>query len=317
MSRFNIARCSAILFSFSSALACTACNCSEPQPFVPVDATTADGSLLDATLRDANPIDGTLGDGSSGDGSSAGGQSVKVVMTADNAYGFGWGSNSSVDSYFGRPEVVGSAEDIFSCPIGNGPEAYEIPADQARSDQFVYIVAWNDRNTTQGVLGQFYRQGNTPLYTGNAAWEVCATGMEYDVTKPAEARGPELEAINREVAKCNAGSGDRAQSSAGWVSRTNAITANALGRLEVGEDNSTEYTGGVPQDGNEFPVACQMDSNGNQGIDAAAKWMWYRAPGDTGNPFRWSASQSNAHPGGNYTRQFLIFRLPVEEIIIL
>lgn len=52
---------------------------------------------------------------------------VHVVITADNAYAFGWGYADRVTKLSGRPMTV-VAGDIFNCPIGVGPEAYDIPA---------------------------------------------------------------------------------------------------------------------------------------------------------------------------------------------
>ncbi len=220
---------------------------------------------------------------------------VHVVITADNAYAFGWGYADRVTKLNGRPMTT-VAGDIFNCPIGVGPEAYDIPASEAPANGYIYIAAWADDATTQGVIGQFDR-GGLPIYTGDGDWEVCATGLFYD-TGPAGG-GPTLAVVNQEIAKCTAGSGSPTSTSAGWVNSKGAVTAGAIGALAVGEDNSLQ--------GGDFPIVCQMDATGKKGVDPSARWMWYSPDGKS--PFR--------HSGGhNPTRAFLIFRLPSKTIVI-
>ena len=55
---------------------------------------------------------------------------VTVVITADNAYGFGYGTANQLMNYFGGVENATSPE-IFDCPIGHGPETYTVPAGKA------------------------------------------------------------------------------------------------------------------------------------------------------------------------------------------
>ncbi|MFO0574804.1 MAG: hypothetical protein U1A78_12500 [Polyangia bacterium] len=220
---------------------------------------------------------------------------VHVVITADNAYAFGWGDVSRVTKLSGRP-MTQLAADIFNCPIGLGPEEYDIPAAEAPETSYLYVVAWADDATTQGLIGQFDR-GGVPIYTGHGDWEVCATGMAYD-TGPAGG-GPTLDVVNQEIARCTAGSGSPTQTSAGWVGQKGAITPGAIGALAVGEDNSVQ--------GGDFPIVCQRDATGKRGVDADARWIWYSPDGKS--PFRYAG-------GRNPTRAFLIFRLPSKVIVI-
>ncbi|MDO9021593.1 MAG: hypothetical protein Q8S73_23780 [Deltaproteobacteria bacterium] len=221
---------------------------------------------------------------------------VHVVITADNAYGFGYGGSASMMNYFGGVENT-SAAAIFECPVGNGPERYVVPSAEAPTGAFLYIVTWSDMAVTQGVIAQFRREGEgAAVYTGDPRFEVCATGVPFDLGS----RGPSLEVINEQIARCNARSGDPATTSAGWVT---AVGTDA-GALAIGEDNTTDRA--APAPGNEFPVAC--------GIDPQARWMWFnwspatlRWPTD-GSPFLYPA------PSGNPTKQFLIFRLGTEYI---
>ena len=220
---------------------------------------------------------------------------VHVVMTADNAYAFGWGDSAHVTKLNGRP-ITQVAGDIFNCPIGIGPEEYDIPAQEAPEDLYLYVVAWADDATTQGLIGQFDR-GGLPTYTGSGPWEACATGLSYPTGLGGF--GPPIEVVNREIERCNAGGGDTSKTSAGWVNSAGAITPGSVGSLAVGEDNS-DSTG-------DFPIVCQKDLAGKRGVDSAARWMWYSPDGKS--PFRYQG-------GVNPTRTFLLFRLPGKVIVI-
>ncbi len=220
---------------------------------------------------------------------------VHVVITADNAYAFGWGDTTQVATLSGRP-MTRVAGDIFNCPLGVGPEEYDIPAKDAPQSLYLYIIAWADDATTQGVIGQFDR-GGQPIYTGQGEWEVCATGLSYDTG--AAGGGPTREIVNQEITRCNDGSGDPARTSAGWVNTIGAVTRTAVGNLAVGEDNSSSS--------GDFPIVCQKDLTGKRGVDPAAHWMWYSPDGKS--PFRYQG-------GVNPTRTFLIFRLPSHVIVI-
>ena len=211
---------------------------------------------------------------------------VNVIITADNAYGFGYGTADALLNYFGGVENERS-QDIFSCPVGMGPETYVVPAESANEGGYLYIVAYADKSTTQGVIAKFFREGAEPVFTGDGNWQGCATGVDFD---PGSG-GPSRNEIDEQIAICNTRSGDLETTSAGWVS----IAQTQNGRVVFGEDNSTDR--GTPMAGNEFLIACD--------IDPEAKWMWYdwETNRTSGSPFLW--------PGGdeNTTKDFLIFRL--------
>lgn len=216
---------------------------------------------------------------------------VNVIITADNAYGFGYGTKTALANYFGGIENP-NADEIFDCPVGHGPEQYLVPAADANAGGFLYIIGYADRSTTQGVIAKFFREGAQAVFTGSGSWEACATGEDFD---PGSG-GPDLATINSYIVKCNAGELDAATSSVGWV--TAAGTAN--GKVAFGEDNSTARDRPMP--GNEFLVACD--------IDAAARWMWFdwEAGRTTGSPFMWPGGD------GNPTKDFVIFRLGADQI---
>ena len=218
-----------------------------------------------------------------------------MVITADNAYGFGWGNFDSLGTYYGGLEAFLAGE-IFNCT--GGPETYIIDPTEADQAQALYIIAWADSSVTQGVLGRFRRSdgGGTfgpVVYTGDPGWQVCATGMNFN---PGSG-GPSTTLIDDMIVACNAGNLDPTTTSGGWVDQSGTM----LGALAVGEDNSTALSGGV-QPGNEFNRVCPS----KMGDDA--RWMWF--DWDLGDP----ASPFIAPGGVNTDHQFLIFRLPASLI---
>ncbi len=266
---------------------------SDVLPKASVDAGVARQDVPRDVSRDVRPDVGVV---SPIDVPPAPRANVNVLITADNAYGFGYGTSTTMMNYLGGVENV-SAGEIFDCPVGVGTEAYVVPAAEAPSGAYLYIVTWSDMAVTQGVIAQFRREGDpTTIYTGDPRFEVCATGVPFDLGT----RGPSLAVINEQIARCNARSGAPATTSGGWVNATG--TAN--GALAIGEDNTTDR--GSPTPGNEFPVAC--------GIDPSARWMWFNwSPTTlvwptTGSPFLYPSGADNP------TKQFLIFRLGAEYI---
>jgi hypothetical protein len=219
---------------------------------------------------------------------------VQVVITTDNAFSFGYGDVERVTTFV--QGVASDADHIFDCPVGYGPKPYTVPGASAPDSAYLYVVAWADRAFTQGALAQFKRVGGTPIYSGDGAWQVCATGKEYD---PDTTPGPDQATVNRYLEACNAGSqGDTF--SRGWVNTQGAVTEGARGKLAFGEANDS------PE--GDFTVVCQRDDAGVEGIDAAARWMWFD-PGDGQSPF--------VGNDGNRTQSFLIFRLPASAIVLL
>ena len=131
------------------------------------------------------------------------------------------------------------------------------------------------------------------MYTGDPRWEVCATGQDFN---PGSG-GPSSLQIDNAIVACNTGGMDPAATSGGWVNET----GTALGKLAIGEDNTTPRT--IPVAGNEFPIVCDTV------MDGAAKWMWFNwDPANinwpTTTPFLWPSGTST-----NVDHQFLIFRL--------
>lgn len=219
---------------------------------------------------------------------------LQTVLTADNAYALGYGSVDGLTRLFAAQFAI-LAEEINYCD--GGPERYEIPVSDLRSGDYLYLIAWADASTTQGVLGQFSLDGQM-VYTGDARFQVCATGENY---APASG-GPSADVIERHLALCNAGSTDPLRTSAGWVDQG----GNGIGALAIGETNESERPVAIA--GNEFALVCN--------IDGPARWMWFNWAPDTlmaptQSPFLWPAGATTAD---NPDKQFLIFRLPVSAL---
>lgn len=224
---------------------------------------------------------------------------IEVVITADNAYAFGYGSVDQMSNYFGGVAAT-LASQIFSC--ATGPETYIVPA--MDTAEYLYIVSYADNATTQGVIGQFRRVNmdgtyGDVVYTGDMDWEVCATGIDYGSGDPT----PPLMVVNEQIALCNMGNTDPATTSQGWVD----VVGTDLGALAVGEENMTGYAGGGPQPGNEFPLVCQSL------VDPEARWMWFNW--DPAN-IVWPAQSPFIYPGGagNPMHDFMIFRLASDAV---
>lgn len=218
---------------------------------------------------------------------------VDVVITADNAYSFGYGDVNGINNFTQGTRAI-TAGQIFNC--GEGPEAYLVPAADAPPSAYLYIVTWDDLAVTQGVLGQFRRGTGAPLYTGDLQFQVCATGINMQASQT----GPTQSDINAQILICNSGSGDKATTSAGWVNLAGAVTPGAIGTLAVGETNDA-----MP--GGSFPPTCVtgVAPVGTASIDPAAHWMWYN-PGGVTNPF--------SSTGSNTFRAYLIFRVAAADI---
>ncbi|HMJ13297.1 MAG TPA: hypothetical protein VK524_17875 [Polyangiaceae bacterium] len=296
-------------FGLAFALIAVSWSCSDDDKNSEFDPNT--GGSAGASGQGGSGGTGNGGTGGSilpQDGGGSGGTGtrpntpVQVIITADNAYGFGYGTGTALLNYFGGIENPNS-EDIFACPVrqvGNdagtgifGPEAYEVPATDANVGNYLYIIGYADKSTTQGVIAKFSREGAAPVYTGMGPWQACATGLDYDLNQ--NPKGPTRQVIDQYIVRCNSGDLPEGTSSKGWVT----TTQSANGSVAFGEDNSTERDAVTPQ--NPFKIACD--------IEPSARWMWYDwDPVADQSPFMW--------PGGsaNTAREFIIFRLGAEFI---
>lgn len=228
--------------------------------------------------------------GGNDDATTAPATDVEAVVTTDNAFSFGWGSNSALGTFIRGEGSDGAG--IFNCPVGFGPVRFVVPAAQAPAGAYLYIIAWADNEVTQGTLAQFKRVGGEAIYSGDGAWEGCAIGEPYEDLGP----GPDQATVDAKIGECNKGAAG-ATFSKGWVNTSGAITPGAVGKVAFGETN--EDAAG------DFPIVCQKDDAGVSGIDAKARWMWFD-PQDGQSPF---VGNDN-----NRTKTFLLFRLPASAI---
>ncbi|MEP7123178.1 MAG: hypothetical protein ABJE95_19780 [Byssovorax sp.] len=284
----------------SAVLAVPACSATSGNP---AGTSGSGGATATSTAETASSTTGSggaggLGLGVGGSSTGVGGGNiepstdVQVVLTADNAYSFGYGDVAGI-THFIQGSRAQSAGEIFNC--GEGPESYVVPAADAPASAYLYIATWDDLAVTQGVLGQFVRVGGTALYTGDPKFEVCATGIDLSSSQT----GPTQAEVNTQIGICNSGSGDKATTSAGWVNSAGAVTPSAIGSLAIGETNDA-----MP--GGTFPPTCPTGAVPAPGtIDTASHWMWYQ-PGGIADPFH--------STGSNTFRAYLIFRLKAQDL---
>jgi hypothetical protein len=107
---------------------------------------------------------------------------VEVTTTADNHYGLYFGDESgSFVTFVGRNEL----DDDGSPGSYNWSEAESFTFDMRVGD-YIYIAAWSDDSTAQGLLGQFViPDWGTTILTNTLDWEVFSTFDDKDDGSPA------------------------------------------------------------------------------------------------------------------------------------
>ncbi len=164
-----------------------------------------------------------------------------------------------------------TARDIFSCSL---IEQFRIPEEKVVNVQHLVIAMNNDQSTTSGALVRVQRQTGDPVFSGEGVWEVCATDI---VVVPTE--GPTKEEVDQALSLCNFGEGG----STGWLPEcTTSADDNCLAVGEPNQQTNVPYGPGHPPEnpGNLFPDACSAI------IGADARWMMYKMPGQTSDPFK-------------------------------
>ena len=244
------------------------------------------------------------------------GVDVDVVITVDNAYGFGFGdvNGMTTTSYFGGIRNTSAGEITNGLPVlytagdanagngftnsGIGPEQYDLNGLPA--SDYLYLIAWSDDTTLQGALGSFTVGSTTIGTVSGVGWEVFATGIDRDsnIAGDTLTNSPtDIALINSQIALANTNSGG-VGTSIGWVDEDGLLPDDSpgSGALVFGDDN----TGGA---GGTHPFGAI------NGIDSNARWMWYNEdPSTISNPF----SAGPEGPDGHH--EFLIFRIPVNAI---
>lgn len=306
-------------------LAALACDCGSSSGGE--NKNDPDATLGDATLDDGSSGDGALGDGSSGDAFVPPPRpDVHVVITADNAYGFGYGTSSQLNRYFEGVEDGSDAIFVCSDPCERdddcgagiecdifgtcnadrwGPETYVVPGSDTSTGDYLYIITWSDEAVTQGLIAQFKAtNGAPPVYTGvSPDWRVCATGHDYD---PGSG-GPSLDVINQYIAECNKGAAGTTYSK-GWVGTAPNEANQALVVLDPADEED-----------HNFHILCgrnPSEADMGDAIDPPARWIWF--DDDVTDDLTAFKSPADAeHPKYEDPRgDFLIFRLPLAVVVI-
>ncbi len=202
-----------------------------------------------------------------------------VTVDADNDYALYSGNSTTATTFYGN-QYNYLAGQLFVA------QSYNVTLSPANN--YIYIAAWSDLATAQGLLVDVSSaiSGNLLLGSGSIGagqWQVAATGM----TIPASASPPDVYFGDPGLAGAIAAANSATDPSGGWVTPTDYTTY----------DNAQ---GGV-----------YHSINGPPGIDVpqiapASEWMWYQIPGTGGgnSPFA---------PGMNED-EYLIFRLPATAV---
>jgi hypothetical protein len=225
---------------------------------------------------------------------------LRVLVTADNSYRFGFGDARALRSTFGAAEAQTSCQIVCCsvpcrsdgdcrgvrcgpsgyCEDGFGAEIYQVPEGAVSSADFLYALAWSDDEVTQGLLIDVRDAAGEPVVTsGEPGWSVCATGVDFDTGSG----GPDDGLVATWLERCTA--------EGRWVGPDRPRRSPGL---VVGEANDS--------DGGEFPRVCEPRAV--DGPRAAARWMWFdEALREGGSPFREPQAE------------FLIFRFPTGAIL--
>ena len=244
---------------------------------------------------------------------------TEVIITADNAYRFAWGTDSFIpQNQWYTNQLNTSASQIF---YGGAEKYFTSNPQTVTVDDYFYIIAHSDESTTQGVIADVLAK--TPysnLFSGEKGWEVYATGIDKDGND-----FPTRTEVIQEIQTANTVSGGP-NSSKGWVNElgqvvdkdhvVNTTLSGHNGRLAIGELNRDAATAAL--DG-VFPYV--------NGISPTTKWMWYNPdPDNVTAPFNYDLPPSHQANGNGAViapnmsastvghREYLIFRLPAKAL---
>jgi len=152
---------------------------------------------------------------------------------------------------------------------------------------YIYIIAWSDNQTYQGVLGQFSVVGTSQvLYTGDPRWQVLPTDEDFG-----NSTAPTKDQINLH------------------------LFADPLGSTDPASKWTTPITGPANVAGNKpFGWVSTL-------VSASARWMWHDGKDDPRAVYPLDPTVSpyvpfTSPPGHvNVHHEFLIFAIPQDEIV--
>jgi len=220
---------------------------------------------------------------------------LDVTITCDNAYGFGFGPASEMTTFYGgirnavsASDVSGYAADYFTNHTVNsdytlsgyvGAEKYQI--NEPNPSEYIYVVAWCDNSTTEGLLAGFqFQQPLGNLLTGNDNWQVYATGIKKNSDNVDDTLTvAKLADINIEINKANNNLGDNQTTSIGWIDKSGYLQDGiTLGRGTLAVGSKNDHVGALS------PTlwSAQVITTA---ISTDAKWMWYNSNGPNNNCF--------------------------------
>lgn len=94
---------------------------------------------------------------------------INAVITADNHYAL-YTSNGEAFTYLGGNETgAAGSTGAYNWSVA---EAYQFQA-----ERYIYIAAWSDASTAQGVLAEFQSSYTGAIRSGDPNWQVYATGV--------------------------------------------------------------------------------------------------------------------------------------------
>lgn len=92
---------------------------------------------------------------------------IRGRFTCDNSYSVWLGSSQGVHT-----QLIAEQTNLQAADIRDGEE---VPEFSAAPDDYLYIIAWSDDKTYQGLLGSF--TGDITIHTGDPRWRVLAAGQ--------------------------------------------------------------------------------------------------------------------------------------------
>lgn len=108
---------------------------------------------------------------------SANAEIINATITADNHYAF-YSRTGSVTTFHGANESgAGGAPGSFNWSL---PEVYS----ELEIGNDLYIAAWSDNNIAQGLLADVRIAGGETRHSGDARWQVFATGADLNDGAP-------------------------------------------------------------------------------------------------------------------------------------
>jgi hypothetical protein len=202
---------------------------------------------------------------------------IKCVVVVDNCFQVWTGSNSEV-----KEQEVPTTQNRSSLAVMT---AAEKPFDYVPGS-YIYIIAWSDNKTNQGVLGQFSYVGSSQaIYTGDPRWKVLPTNEDFDNNT-----APTKDQINQ------------------------YLNADPIGSTDPNSKWTTPITGPANVTGNK-PFGWVAAK-----VSASARWMWHDGQGDPRAVYPLNPSVDpyvpfTSPPGAvNIHHEFLIFAIPQDDV---